>query len=77
MRNEFFTVDCWEVLMTRSCYFYNEDNTPFEAVCVRVGNSYSVKTTLYGTEMLTKPIVRWMTRKEYEGLKKYSGAVVF
>ena len=77
MRNEFFTVDRSEVLMTRSCYFYNEDNTPFEAVCVRVGNSYSFNTTLYGTEMLMKPIVRWMTRKEYEGFKKYNGAVIF
>ena len=77
MYTEIFPVENWEVLMTKTCHFYNEDNTPFEVVCLRMGETFSIKTTINGSEIERIPVIRWITNKEYEYFKKNSGMVIF
>jgi hypothetical protein len=77
MRSEFFPVEKWEVLMTKNCYYYDEDNTPFKAVCVRVGTLYFLKTSINGVEMVSTPIIRWFSEKNYNSFNSYNGAVIF
>ena len=57
MRSEFFPVEKWEVLMTKTCHYYDEESTPFTAICVKVGILYLLKThTLMGKTLPLFPL---------------------
>ena len=75
--NDFLNVEDWKILDTKTCRFFNEDETPFEAVCVEIGTMTTFKTNINGCHMEKQPIVRWISRLQYETLKKNSGVVVF
>lgn len=77
MRSEFFPIEKWEVLMTKTCHYYDEENTPFTAICVRVGTLYLLKTTINGVEIINTPIIHWFTETNYNNFNNCSGAVIF
>lgn len=75
--NDFLKVEDWKILDTKTCHFFNEDETPFEAVCVEIGTMTTFKTNICGAQIEKQPIVRWISRLQYEILKKNSGVVIF
>lgn len=75
--NDFLNIEDWKILDTKTCRFFNEDETPFEAVCVEIGTMTTFKTNINGCHMEKQPIVRWISRLQYETLKKNSGVVIF
>lgn len=80
MRHHFFDylkIEDWEIISQKICHFYNEDATPFTAICVKIGTMTECKTTIDGTRISKKPILHWISMKEYERLIKNSGVVIF
>ena len=75
--NDFLNVEDWKILDTKTCRFFNEDETPFEAVCVEIGTMTTFKTNINGCCMEKQPIIRWISRLQYETLKRNSGVVIF
>lgn len=75
--NDFLNVEDWKILDTKICRFFNEEETPFEAICVEIGTMTIVKTTIDGSRLEKKPIVRWISRSQYETLKRNSGVIIF
>ena len=75
--NDFLNVEDWKILDSKICRFFNEDETPFEAICVEIGTMTTFKTNINGCRMEKYPIIRWISRLQYETLKKNSGVVIF
>lgn len=75
--NDFLNVEDWKILDSKICRFFNEDETPFEAICVEIGTMTTFKTNINGYHMEKYPIIRWISRLQYETLKKNSGVVIF
>ena len=75
--SDFWAVEDWKILDIKICRFFNEDETPFEAICVEIGTMTTVKTTINGSRLEKQPIVRWISRSQYETLKKNSGVIIF
>lgn len=75
--NDFLNVEDWKILDSKICRFFNEDETPFEAICVEIGTMTTFKTNINGCRMKKYPIIRWISRLQYETLKKNSGVVIF
>ena len=75
--NDFLNVEDWKILDSKICRFFNEDETPFEAICVEIGTMTTFKTNINGCHMEKHPIIRWISRLQYETLKKNSGVVIF
>lgn len=75
--NDFLNVEDWKILDSKICRFFNEDETPFEAICVEIGTMTTFKTNINGCHMEKQPIIRWISRLQYETLKKNSGVVIF
>ena len=75
--NDFLNVEDWKILDSKICRFFNEDETPFEAICVEIGTMTTFKTNINGCHMEKYPIIRWISRLQYETLKKNSGVVIF
>lgn len=72
--NDFWNVEEWHILDTKTCCFFDENETAFEAVNVQVGI-----LTVYQDNMVVSkyPITRWIPVKEFRRLKKSRGVVVF
>ena len=68
--NDFLKVEDWKILETMICRYYNEDETPFEVVCVEIGTLNIFKTNINGCHLEKYPIIRWISRSQYEILKK-------
>ena len=75
--NDYFAVEDWKILDTMTGHFFNEEATPFEAVCVEIGVMHTFKTTITGSHFEKQPIIRWISRGEYNRLVKNSGVVIF
>ena len=75
--NDFLNVEDWKILDSKICRFFNEDETPFEAICVEIGTMTTFKTNINGCRMKKYPIIRWISRLQYETLKNNSGVVIF
>ena len=75
--NDFLNVEDWKILETKTCRFFNEDETPFEAICVEIGTMTTFKTTINGSRLEKQPIVRLISRSQYETLKRNSGVIIF
>lgn len=71
--NDFFAVEDWEVVDTKVCRFYNDDETLFGAVCVKIGVLHILK----GNHMEETDILRWISNGEYLRLRENSGVIVF
>ena len=70
-------VENWTLLDTKTFNFYSEEETPFEAVCVEIGTLTILYPTAFGNTIEKTPIIRWITKVEYEALKRNSGVVIF
>lgn len=75
--SDFWKVEDWQVLETKVCHFFNENEAVFEAVNVQIGILTVYKTTINGSTIERLPITRWITSKEYLHLKQNSGVIVF
>lgn len=68
----------WAILAEEIIYDYSENENPIEVVEILIGtlhyeyldfnNHYSEKRT---------PIIRWLTRKQYENLRRNEGVVIW
>ena len=74
---DFSGVENWEVLSVENFHFFDEEETSFEAVCVKIGTMSSFKTSIHGTVIEKSPIIRWLSRVEFESLKKNTGVIIF
>lgn len=75
--SDYLDVEKWEVLDTKVCHFYNDDETPFNAVCVKIGTYTEYKTTITGVVATHNDIIRWISNGEYAALRKNSGQIIF
>lgn len=70
----------WTILETRIIHAYNIDETPIEVVKLEIGNleKYEVAGGL-GTHITTNtfPIIRWISKKEYEHLCEGAGTIIW
>ncbi len=75
--SNWFPVEKFKVWETKDFNFYNEDETPFSAVKVEVGELISY--TVYGGETITSrtPIIRWISLGDYNQMMKTSGVMIF
>ena len=46
--NDFFKVEDWKIINSTICHHYNEEETPFEAICVEIGTMTTFKTNING-----------------------------
>lgn len=70
---DYLAIEDWEVLDTKECHFYNDDETTFGAICVKIGTITSVK----GNTIEKNDIVRWISNSEYQRLRANCGVIVF
>ena len=75
--NDYLKVEDWEILDTKVCHAYNDDETPFEILNVRIGTLVVHKNTINGPTFEHFPITRWIPRSEYDTLLRNSGVVIF
>lgn len=77
--NDFLEVQDWIVLDRKTFYMYNDDETPFIAVKVKIGSSTeeTVAFTCTAVSEKTVDIVRWMSEKEYLNLCANSGIIIW
>lgn len=70
--NDIWKVEEWVITDEKECHHYNEEETPFTAVNVRIGDLIIVN----GFDVDRTPITRWMTKKHYDYLVSHTGYVV-
>lgn len=75
--DEFFSIEDFVILDRKSCHFYNDDETPFSAMNVHIGNIVTYIMDIDGVKISKTPITRWITEDEFSRLKKNSGAIIF
>lgn len=73
----YIEVENWKILEERTFHYYSEEETPFEAVHVEIGTLATLHPTAFGNEIKKTPITRWITKTEYEALRRNSGVVIF
>ena len=70
----------WDVLETRIIHAYNDDETPIEVVKLQIGilERYEITGGL-GTHITnnTFPIIRWISKQEYDYLREGEGAIIW
>lgn len=68
----------WEIMEVRTVHAFNEDETPIEAIKVLIGEMDMSELHLgWRYKNTTYPIIRWITRGEYERLKEGEGIIVW
>lgn len=72
---DYLAVEDWKVLDTKVCRFYDDEETKFGAVCVKIGVITSLDKSNRTIEK--HDVIRWISNGEYLRLKKGSGVVVF
>ena len=71
-------INDWAILETRIIHNYDECETPIEIVLVLVGTlHYEGVDFNHLPENKRTPIIRWITRKEYNRLMEYEGEIVW
>lgn len=70
---DYLAIEDWKILDKKVCHFYNEDETAFGAICVKIGTMTSIKENL----IEKNDIVRWISNGEYQRLRVNSGKIVF
>ena len=70
----------WDILETCIIHAYNDDETPIEVVKLQIGilEKYDVTGGLSTHITNDKfPIIRWISKKEYEYLLKGAGTIIW
>ena len=77
-RSFFFDIHDWKIIDNKICHFYNENETPFAAICVVVGY-YTVDTIDFNNHIHTEKydIIRWISSNEYARLLKNEGIIIW
>lgn len=71
---DYYDVDKWYITDEKELHMYDDNETPITAYRVVIGTiTYFSATTV----LETSPIVRWISRGEYETLRRNSGVVIF
>lgn len=77
-RPNYRDVKDWAILDERTIHAFNEDETPIEVVEVLIGTlHYEYLDFNYHYSDTRTPIVRWISRKQYEYLLKNEGTVIW
>lgn len=72
---DYLAVENWEVLDTKVCRFYDDEETKFGAVCVKIGVITYINKK--NKELEKRDVIRWISNGEFLRLKKGSGVVIF
>lgn len=75
--NDYYKVEDFVVLDEKVFHHYNEDETTFFAVKLQIGDVLTYKMGSHGVEVEKSPIIRWVSRNEYNRLIKNSGVIIF
>ena len=71
---DYYDVDKWYITDEKELHMYDDNETPITAYRVVIGTI----TYFSATAVLeTFPIVRWISRGEYETLRRNSGVIIF
>lgn len=78
MKKHYFTnyydIEKWHITDEKEFHMYDDNETPVIAYRVIIGSiTYFSATSI----LETRPIVRWISRGEYETLRRNSGVVIF
>lgn len=71
---DYYSVEKWNITDKKEFHMYDEAETPLIAYRVIIG-----AITYFSATSITKtcPIIRWISRGEYETLRRNSGVVIF
>ena len=74
---DYLNVEDWKILDTKICRFFNDEETPFEAFQVEIGTKTTYSNDVKGKAVDKTAVIRWISRAQYENLKKNSGVIIF
>ena len=75
---EYSNVNEWTVLDEMTIHAYDEEETPIEVVKVQIGTVYRYDVNFGWNFKASKtPIIRWITKKEYNYFSKENDTVVW
>lgn len=78
LRPNFYDIDNWIILDTMVVNMYDEHETPFIAMKVKVGVLDAEKININNTYNKSSfPIIRWITKKEFDRLRNGAGTIVW
>ena len=74
----FFDIGDWVVLDRKVLNMYNDDETPFNVIKVKIG-VYTEESVGLNSQHIQKDfdIIRWITEKEYTRLRANEGTVIW
>ncbi len=79
MRSKYKDIHDWTVMEERVIHAYNEDETPIPVVKLDIGvltvGEIDDQRNFYHTREF--PIIRWISKSEYDYLKKYEGTPIW
>ena len=68
----------WAILETRILHDFTELENSIEVVCVLIGTLHYESIGLFNKyESRRTPIIRWITKKQYEHLLKNEGVIIW
>jgi len=77
-RPNFYDIDNWIILDTKVVNMYNEDATPFIAMKMKVGDLDAEEISINNAYSKNSfPIIRWITKKEFDRLKAGAGVIIW
>ena len=79
MRQSFKDIKDWEVLSSKIIYDFSDDENPIEVIEVEIGTLYRDEIDVSGTHYseTASPIIRWISRDEYNILRAHEGMIVW
>ena len=77
-RPRYKNIEDWTVLETIVCHAFNEEETPFEALKLKIGVLDTEEISLHNHYYKnTTDIIRWVSRNEYDYLMAHKGEVIW
>lgn len=74
----FYDIDNWVILDTMVVNMYDENETPFIAMKVKIGVLDAEEISINNTySKRTFDIVRWISKKEFDRLRSGAGVIVW
>jgi len=76
--NTFFNISDWVILDRKNLNMYNDDETPFTALKVKIG-IYTEENISMHNKYTKKDfdIIRWIAEQEYFHLRKNEGTIIW
>jgi hypothetical protein len=76
--SDFWKVEDWHILESKTCYLFDENESAFEVVNVQIGILTTYEEGSCNRQIKSQtPITRWLTVKEFRRLKKSLGVIIF